>query len=106
VEVIGVPVRRGRVEFGKMIRLLGDRGITSLLIEGGGIVAASALQARAVDRVAWFVAPMLLGGDGRPAVAALGIPRVSGAIRLRGVRHTVLGDDVLIEGSLAYTPSR
>src|SRR5205814_434878 len=50
VEVLLVPGRRGRVPFAALVRLLGARGITSLLVEGGGTVAAEALRARVVDR--------------------------------------------------------
>src|SRR5205807_5925352 len=45
--------------------------LTRLLVEGGGRLAATLLRAQLVDRLIWFHAPLLLGGDGVPAVAAL-----------------------------------
>ena len=52
---------------------LGARGITRLLIEGGGAVAASFLRAGLVDELVWMRAPILIGGDGIPALASLGV---------------------------------
>jgi diaminohydroxyphosphoribosylaminopyrimidine deaminase/5-amino-6-(5-phosphoribosylamino)uracil reductase len=56
---------------------LGGLGLTSVLVEGGGTLAASMLRADLVDRVAWFRAPAILGGDAMPAVGALGIQEIS-----------------------------
>jgi diaminohydroxyphosphoribosylaminopyrimidine deaminase/5-amino-6-(5-phosphoribosylamino)uracil reductase len=100
VEVLRVPSRAETVPFTQIGPLLGARGITSLLIEGGGRVAASALRARVVDRVVWYVAPLVLGGDARAAVGALGVPTVGDGIRLRGVTVTPLGPDVVVTGSI------
>jgi len=63
VEVLLLGRRRGRVPFGLLARALGDRGLTSVLIEGGGTVAAEALRARVVDRVVLFMAPVLLAAQ-------------------------------------------
>ncbi|HBI19045.1 MAG TPA: deaminase, partial [Brevundimonas sp.] len=54
-----------------------------VLIEGGGQVAASFLRAKAVDALEWFRAPMLLGGEGRPCVAALALAKLSDAPKFR-----------------------
>jgi len=82
VEVIPLPGRRGRVPFAAVARALAERGITSLLVEGGATVAAEALRARVVDRVVLFMAPAILGGDGVPAVGPLDLRRVADALRL------------------------
>src|SRR5437870_3909709 len=99
VEVLLVPGRRGRVPFGALVRLLGARGLTSLLVEGGGTVAAEALRARAVDRLVLFVAPALLGGDAVAAVGALGLRRVR-AVRVGGLAVAHIGPDLVLEGRL------
>lgn len=70
------------------------RGISSVLIEGGGQVAASFLRARLVDRLEWFRAPILLGGEGRPCVAALALARLSDAPRFRRLAVEPCGDDL------------
>ena len=49
------------------------------MIEAGAKMAASALAAGVVDRIEWFRAPMLIGGDGLPALAPLGLETLSGA---------------------------
>ncbi|HEV7734967.1 MAG TPA: bifunctional diaminohydroxyphosphoribosylaminopyrimidine deaminase/5-amino-6-(5-phosphoribosylamino)uracil reductase RibD [Candidatus Binatia bacterium] len=102
IEMILLPARRGRIAFDAIARSLGDRGITSLLVEGGGTVAAAALRDRCVDRAVLFLAPMLLGGDALPAVGALGIARIADAIRLDGLSVARVGDDLVLEGRVRY----
>jgi len=70
------------------------RGATSVLIEGGGQVAASFLRAGLVDRIEWFRAPILLGGEGRPCVAALALAKLGDAPKFRRVSAEPVGDDL------------
>jgi len=98
VEVLLVPGRQGRVPFASLVRLLGARGLTSLLIEGGGTVAAEALRARVVDRVVLFVAPALLGGDAVAAVGPLALRRARDAVRVAGLAVARVGPDLVLEG--------
>ena len=98
VEVLLVPGRQGRVPFASLVRLLGARGLTSLLIEGGGTVAAEALRARVVDRLVLFVAPALLGGDAVAAVGPLALRRVRDAVRVAGLAVARVGPDLVLEG--------
>jgi diaminohydroxyphosphoribosylaminopyrimidine deaminase / 5-amino-6-(5-phosphoribosylamino)uracil reductase len=76
---------------------LGDAGITRVLVEGGAQVAASLLRAGLVDRIAWFHAPAVLGGDAWPAVQAFGIEQLDAMPRFTRVGQTPLGDDTLTE---------
>jgi diaminohydroxyphosphoribosylaminopyrimidine deaminase/5-amino-6-(5-phosphoribosylamino)uracil reductase len=89
-----VEVERGRPSAGACLSVLNRRGVASLLIEGGGEVAASFLRAGLVDRLEWFRAPILLGGEGRPCVAALALPRLSDAPRFRRLAVEPCGDDL------------
>lgn len=73
---------------------LSRRGLTSVLIEGGGQVAASFLRAGLVDRIEWFRAPILLGGDGRPGVAGLALAKLADAPKFRRLSVEALGDDL------------
>jgi diaminohydroxyphosphoribosylaminopyrimidine deaminase/5-amino-6-(5-phosphoribosylamino)uracil reductase len=66
-----------------------------LLIEGGGTLAASFIRAGLVDEIAWFVAPILIGGDGLPALGGLGLQTLSDATRWKPVATERIGDDVL-----------
>jgi diaminohydroxyphosphoribosylaminopyrimidine deaminase/5-amino-6-(5-phosphoribosylamino)uracil reductase len=96
--VVLLPARSGRVPFARVVQELGRRGFTSVLVEGGGTVAADALRAGAVDRAVLFVAPAVLGGDGVPAIGELGIRRVGDAIRLTRITVRRIGADLMIEG--------
>lgn len=83
------------LEPGRVLRALADRGITRLLIEGGARVASAFWRAHVVDRVIWFRAPLVLGGDARPALEALGIDEPGAATRL--IRRAVhaCGEDLV-----------
>ncbi len=70
----------GRIDLAAALAALAGEGITSVLVEGGGAVAASLLRARLVDRLVWYRAPLLIGGDGRAAVAALGVDTLDAAV--------------------------
>lgn len=73
---------------------LGAEGIAQVLVEGGGVLAASLIAADAVERLEWFRAPIILGGDGRPAVAALALGRLAEAPTWRRVALRELGPDL------------
>jgi diaminohydroxyphosphoribosylaminopyrimidine deaminase/5-amino-6-(5-phosphoribosylamino)uracil reductase len=79
---------------------LGKCGLTRILVEGGAELAASLLRSDLIDRIVWFHAPSLTGGDGKPAVLPLGVEHISQLetfVRLRG--PTALGADVMTEFS-------
>ena len=97
VTLLDVPGSDAGVDLRRALEALAERGITRLLIEGGGQLAASLLRADLVDGVAWFHAPCVMGGDGWPAAQAFGITRLADMPRF--VRHTVsaVGVDVLTE---------
>jgi diaminohydroxyphosphoribosylaminopyrimidine deaminase / 5-amino-6-(5-phosphoribosylamino)uracil reductase len=85
----------GELDLGHGLKELGHRGLTRLLVEGGGGLAAALLGADLVDRVVWMSAPLIVGGDGRASVAAMGVQALAEAPRF--VRRSVerVGDDVL-----------
>jgi diaminohydroxyphosphoribosylaminopyrimidine deaminase / 5-amino-6-(5-phosphoribosylamino)uracil reductase len=85
----------GQIDIAAALNALGDRGLTRLLVEGGGRLAAALLSAGLVDRLVWLNAPLVLGGDAVPAVAALGLDRLAEAPRFERVHVQPLGDDVL-----------
>ncbi len=97
-EVIRLPARNGRVHFPAALKELARRGISRLLVEGGGEIIASALQAQAVDRVVWIIAPKLFGGGCVPAVGGPGIRSLGRAVRLKNVQTRRLGEDWVMTG--------
>ena len=84
----------GRPTVDAVLANLSIRGIHSLMIEGGGRVAACFISAGVVDAIEWFRAPILLGGDGRPGVAALNLARLAHAPKYRRLAAEPLGDDL------------
>jgi diaminohydroxyphosphoribosylaminopyrimidine deaminase / 5-amino-6-(5-phosphoribosylamino)uracil reductase len=99
--IVDVAARDGRVDVVAVLSYLFDRDVRAVLVEGGGEVHASFLDAEVVDRVAMFVAPTLLGG--RQAVGAIGGRgrELKNAVRLAPpMTATPLGDDLLIEADL------
>ena len=98
VILIDVPVgREGYMDQDIMLNVLSSRGITRLLVEGGARLGSSFLRGRLVDRLAWFQAPKLIGGDGQSALATLGVER------LDKVPELVFRDSVHIGADLLST---
>jgi len=80
-----------------VLKDLGKRGITSVLIEGGGDVLGQALEARLIDKVQLYLGPILSGG---PVIAfpGRGADNTANAVRLRGVSYQRIGQSVCITG--------
>lgn len=96
VEIIAAqPDDSGRIDLAGALGLLGGRGLTRLLVEGGGQLAAALLRAGLVDRLVWLHAPLLLGGNGVPAVGALGLGALADAPRFERLSSETIGADVL-----------
>lgn len=88
-----------RVDLAALMKLLAEREITSVLIEGGSGVHASALAAGIVDKAAWFIAPKIIGGQEAPGpVGGPGVDDPAGAVELELAKMSRLGPDILIEG--------
>jgi len=74
---------------------LAERGITRVLVEGGGRLAAALSHADLIDRVLWFHAPKWVGGDGRPAIESLDIDKIADAPRWTRTSVVETGADVM-----------
>jgi len=99
VEIWRLPGNGGKVDLRALLSRLGKEHLDSLLIEGGGETAAAFLAAGLVNKVSFFIAPMIIGGrDGVPAVGGEGVAQVADALRLRDVNITRCGDDIMING--------
>ena len=99
-EVLRLPAESGgRVNLTALVDALGQRGILSALIEGGGEVHASFFAAGLVDKVHAYVAPRLIGGRTAPGpLGGEGIEHLAEAIHLNEMDFVRLGDDLLITG--------
>lgn len=102
LEECGVEVIReenGARDALRVLKHLKRRELQSVLVEGGATAAGLFLDAGLVDKVSFFVAPVVVGGrDARPAVGGHGAARIAEAARLRDVELTRHGDDFEITG--------
>lgn len=100
-EVLVLPDYGGKVDLGALLAALGERKLTSLLVEGGGTLAAGLLEAELVDKAWFIIAPLIIGGETAPsAVRGLGPAQLCDALRLVKPRTRRLGDDIAIGGYL------
>ncbi|MEZ5993297.1 MAG: bifunctional diaminohydroxyphosphoribosylaminopyrimidine deaminase/5-amino-6-(5-phosphoribosylamino)uracil reductase RibD [Planctomycetota bacterium] len=103
VYLILLPKHGNKLRWHEILHDLGDRGVISTIIEGGGGLFASAFQERAIDRVKIYLAPKIFGGEAATTpVEGPGIPDVERAITFDHVKTRTVGADVVIEGSVVY----
>lgn len=95
--LIKIPGSPAGVNLVAAFQALGTAGLTRVLVEGGGQLAAALLRADLVDRIAWFHAPAVMGGDGWPAVQAFGVETLDQMPRFRRDCESVIGHDMLSE---------
>ncbi|MCS6859253.1 MAG: bifunctional diaminohydroxyphosphoribosylaminopyrimidine deaminase/5-amino-6-(5-phosphoribosylamino)uracil reductase RibD [Abditibacteriales bacterium] len=88
----------GRVNLRQLMKLIAAQNVMSVLIEGGGTVAWSALDAGIVDKVIFFIAPKIIGGANAVTAVEGAGRRLGEAWRLRDVRVKRMGEDVMVEG--------
>ena len=84
----------GRLDLGLVAAELGRRGLTRVLVESGGELAAALLKRDLIDRLAWFRAPKLIGGDGLDAIAPIGVTGLAEAPTFARVSVSVAGADI------------
>ncbi|WP_100512192.1 bifunctional diaminohydroxyphosphoribosylaminopyrimidine deaminase/5-amino-6-(5-phosphoribosylamino)uracil reductase RibD [Bifidobacterium simiarum] len=103
-EVLTVePDDAGHPSLPALMTTLGARGIDSVMIEGGATLAWSALHAQVVDKVDAYIAPKLFGGVSAPSpVGGEGVKTPDDCFRVVDPKTIRLGDDVLVEGEVAY----
>ena len=102
-EVFHAPADGGRVDLRALLTELGKRGVTSVLAEGGGVIAGSLMDARLAHRVVAFVSPVIIGGDRAPTpVGGQGATLMSDAVRLSGVSIERFGADVAVIGRCEF----
>jgi diaminohydroxyphosphoribosylaminopyrimidine deaminase/5-amino-6-(5-phosphoribosylamino)uracil reductase len=102
LEIVTLPAYDdGRVDLDALLQHLGTRQIASVLVEGGATLSAALLQRRLVDKVLFFVAPKVIGGDGLSVVGACGVETMEQVIRLRDLKGHNIGEDMLLQAYLA-----
>jgi diaminohydroxyphosphoribosylaminopyrimidine deaminase/5-amino-6-(5-phosphoribosylamino)uracil reductase len=97
-EVIVTKGKNGWVDLNELMRVLGDMGIDSILLEGGSTLNYSALQEGIVDKVITFISPKIFGGTAlKTPVGGQGIEHVSDCFVLRDAEVTRFDEDIMIE---------
>ena len=99
VELLLCRKQEQRVDLKDLLKQLGNAGIDSILLEGGGGLNEAFLKNGLVDEVYAFIAPKIIGGkDAKTPVEGRGFPRMSEAVILQQVAVEIIGEDVLIHG--------
>lgn len=91
-----LPTIDGHLDLDAVLGVLYDRGIVHVLLEGGPTLAMSFLRADLIDRIVGYIAPVLIGGGGLPALAGEGAPSIDKAWRMRIEQVTPVGDDLRV----------
>jgi len=99
-EVWRLPLRKDGVPWNLLLARLAHMGAMSVMIEGGAVTATGALARKVVDRIFFFYAPKIIGGDAKSMIGSLGIARVASAVRLKNPDVQKLGEDFLISADL------
>jgi diaminohydroxyphosphoribosylaminopyrimidine deaminase/5-amino-6-(5-phosphoribosylamino)uracil reductase len=101
-EILELPTSEVLVDLGKLLETLGKREITSVLVEGGGVLLGSLFDQGLVDKVIAFIAPIVIGGmEAKTAVAGRGVDNVAESFRLERIKVEKLGDDLMVSGYVA-----
>jgi len=97
----------GMISIPSLMQELSKLGMTNVLVEGGARVNASALRSGVVDKVVFFIAPKLLGGDDARGSIGGGSPdSLDEAVEITCVSHTSVGRDIMVEGYIAGNLNR
>ncbi len=101
--VVRCPIKNNRVDPDKMLDILGEKNITSVLFEGGSKLMGSMIREKLVDKFLVFKAPKLLGGnDGIPMAEGKGPENMGQSLSLKDVKIKKYGEDILVSGYPVY----
>jgi diaminohydroxyphosphoribosylaminopyrimidine deaminase/5-amino-6-(5-phosphoribosylamino)uracil reductase len=98
-EVLELPSKQEKVELEALLKSLGEREVTSVMVEGGATLLGSLFDAKLVDKVIVYVAPIVVGGENAlSAVAGSGVDKITEAVNLKDIEVKTLANDVMISG--------
>ena len=98
-ELIDFPSTEDKVHLERLLQYLGEKEITSILVEGGGTLLGSMFDLGLVDKVVAFISPIIIGGrSAKTAVAGRGFDKIADSIKLKEVTIDQLGDDLMLSG--------
>ncbi|MBL7054992.1 bifunctional diaminohydroxyphosphoribosylaminopyrimidine deaminase/5-amino-6-(5-phosphoribosylamino)uracil reductase RibD [Candidatus Woesearchaeota archaeon] len=99
IDVVVLKSKRGLVDLKELMKELGKKEITSVMIEGGSELNGSAIKDKIANKILIFTAPKLVG-NGLGAIGNLGITKIDKAIKLKNTTMEKIGKDILIESYL------
>jgi diaminohydroxyphosphoribosylaminopyrimidine deaminase / 5-amino-6-(5-phosphoribosylamino)uracil reductase len=101
-ELVGLPGEGGRVDLSALLSLLGERKVTSVLVEGGAELLGALFDAQLIDKIVAFVAPVIIGGSASPGpIGGIGAERMADALHLSNVSYESVASDIIVT---AYPP--
>ena len=99
IETVKLPTDETGLDLKVLFRYLAQKGLASILLEGGPTINASLFKANLVDSVYWFIAPKLVGGAAAPGpIGGAGAEKLEQAIELEDMRTQLIGDDLMVTG--------
>lgn len=100
IRIAGDPLA---LDLERVLESLGQKSITSLMVEGGSHINSSFLEAKLVDKLVWFISPKILGGKSAPSpVSGAGVEFVRQALQLRDMEVKRFDEDLCLTGYLIY----
>ena len=107
ITIITTEAKQGRVDLKQLFNILGEQGITSILVEGGASINASVIEENLVDKIKWFIAPKIIGGENAPGpVSGIGVADVNQAALFEEIKMESIGEDILISAYLRNREGR
>lgn len=97
-EIVTFPAVGGIIDLKELMDWLGQHQITSVLVEGGGILIGSLFDQGLVDKVVAFIAPVIIGGQAKGAVAGRGVDKLADAYAISRMSVTQSGPDIIVQG--------
>lgn len=102
IQVFTVASHNGKLDLKDVCKRLGDNGITSVLVEGGGAIHGGMLQERLYDYAHLFVAPLFAGSGGVSLIEHCAVSGRESAVSLQDVKYSRKGDDMMVSGRVVY----
>ena len=98
-KILELPSKRGLIDLDKLLLCLGQKQITSILVEGGATLLGSLCDSNLVDKVTAFIAPIIIGGEkARTAIGGKGIDKVVNSLKLERVKTKRSDGDMMVTG--------
>lgn len=103
IEIMVVPRKNNRVDLCELMKLLGEKGIDSILLEGGGNLNFSALESEIVQEIHTYIAPKVFGGErAKSPIMGNGFNTVMNKVKLKKTKILNFDEDILIESEVSY----